>query len=263
MTGFDLFAPGGLALLVLLGLRVGGVLLIAPVFAARPVPVRVRAVLLVVLTLVLVPAAAAAADPAGGPARVTAESFFAESLIGFAIGLGAAVLIGAAEVAGDYMAMQMGLSSSSVLDPINQSPVPTLGQFANLFALTLFLALGGHLLLLEALAASVTVVPIGAGLDFEPGLGAMVALGGALFALGLRFAAPVIVAVMVGNLALGILSKAAPQFNVLIVAFPIQIGIGLFALAAALPLLAVFLSTWPSLFEGMTTTLFDAFGARP
>ena len=255
MTGFDLFAPGGYALVALLALRIGGLLLVAPVFSARSVPMQVRAALLVLLTVLLIPVAAGRADAA--PA-VTPATMAAETLVGFAVGLGAAVFIGASELAGDYLAMQTGLSNSSLLDPMNQSPVPTLGQFAQLFTVTLFLSLDGHVLMLDALTASAEAVPLGGAVAFEHGVGALVALGGELFSIGLRFAAPVVVAVMISNLALGILSKAAPQFNVLMVAFPVQIGVGLVTLGLALPVVATFVATWPALYEGVVAGLLEA-----
>lgn len=256
MATLDLFRPGGFALVVLLAFRVGGLLLVAPVFASRTVPMAIRVALLLILTMLLVPAgfARAEAEP-----QVTAATLLGETLVGFAIGVGAALLVGAAEVAGDYLALQTGLASSSLLDPMNQVPVPTLGQFAQLFVVALFLALNGHILMLEALAASLDRLPVGGPIDMRGGIVEVIGLGGELFTLGLRFAAPVVVAVMVGNLAIGILSRAAPQFNVLIVAFPVQIGIGLFVLAAALPIIATFVAGWPGAYEAVVSNLLTAF----
>jgi flagellar biosynthetic protein FliR len=94
------------------------------------------------------------------------------------------------------------------------------------------------------------------------GAASMASLGASLFAMGLRFAAPVIAAVLVTNAALAVLSRAAPQLNVLSVAFPIQIGVGLFVLAASLPLIATVLTNWQTGYDGMLTSVFRAFGGR-
>src|SRR5690606_3240577 len=151
---------------------------------------------------------------------------------------GAAVLVAGAEAAGELLSISIGLSGAAALDPISHASVPILGQFANLFAVTLLLSVDGHIGMLDALAASLRFLPVGASMDAAAGTAAMVSLGSQLFWLGLRFAAPVIVVVTLANLSLGVLSRAAPQMNILAVAFPIQIGLGLFALVASLPLVA-------------------------
>ena len=79
----------------------------------------------------------------------------------------------------------------------------------------------------------------------------MVAMAGELFVLGLRFAAPVIAVILVGNVSLAILGRAAPQLNILSVAFPIQIGLGLFALAATIPVIAMFMNGWTGTYQSM------------
>lgn len=257
VASFDPTAPGAIELVVLWAMRIGGLLLVAPVFSGRNLPMMLRASLLVLLTVVMLPAALGHTVEAP---RITAATILSETLVGFAIGLGAAVFIGAAEVAGDVLSIQTGLSSASVLDPMTMESTPTLGQFAHLFAISLLLALNGHLLIVEALAASVAAVPVGGAIALEPGLGAMVALGTTLFALGLRFAAPVVAVVLITNVALGILARVAPQLNMLIVAFPIQIGIGLFTLAVSIPLIATSFVSWPGAFESVLSTLLGALG---
>jgi flagellar biosynthetic protein FliR len=253
----DLFAPNTGPLLALFGARVSGLVLVAPVFSSRTVPPMVKAGLVVLVTLLLAPVAIAGA--AGG-AAVTPAAMLSETLVGFAIGLGAALLVGAAEAAGEVMAIQIGLSGAAILDPINQTQVPALGQFMQLFALALLLSLNLHLVMLDALAASARVVPVGAPLDLANGASAMVRAGGTLFVLGLRFAAPVIAAVLVANVALAALSRAAPQLNILQLAFPIQIAIGLLTLLASLPLIAAVLQGWTGMYDGMVGGVLRALG---
>jgi flagellar biosynthetic protein FliR len=254
----DLFAPGTGPLLALFGARVSGLVLVAPVFSSRTVPAMVKAGLVVLVTLLLAPVAAA--DAAGGAVTVTPAAMLSETLVGFAIGLGAALLVGAAEAAGEVMAIQIGLSGAAILDPVNQTQVPALGQFMQLFALALLLSLNLHLVMLDALAASARVVPVGVPLDLAGGAAAMVRAGGTLFVLGLRFAAPVIAAVLVANVALAALSRAAPQLNILQLAFPIQIAIGLLTLLASLPLIAAVLQGWTGTYDGMVGGVLRAFG---
>jgi flagellar biosynthesis protein FliR len=254
-VSFDLFAPGFGPTLVLLALRVGGLVLVAPVFSARTVPGAVRTVVILLLTVVLAPAAFTASH---GTAQITPATFLTEMVVGFAIGLGGAVLLAATEVAGDMMSTAMGLSGASLLDPLTGSSSSVLAQLAQLFAVTVLLSVDGHLVMLDALAASAHEVPVGTPLDVQRGAQAMLGVGGQLFLLGLRFAAPVIAASLIGNVALAILTRAAPQLNVLTVAFPIQIALGLTAMVASFAFLATYVADWPLAFESTIARIFGA-----
>jgi flagellar biosynthesis protein FliR len=251
----DLFAPGVGPTLVLLALRVGGLVLIAPLFSARTIPRSIKTVVILLLTAVLAPAAYQATH---GAAQVTPATFLTEMIVGFAIGLGGAILLGAAEVAGDLMATSMGLSGAALLDPLTGSSSNVLAQLAQLFAVTVLLSVDGHLVILDALAASAREVPVGTPLELQRGAAAMLSTGGQLFILGLRFAAPVLAAGLIANVALAILTRAAPQLNVLTVAFPLQIALGLSAAVAAFAFLATYVTDWPLAFEGTITRIFGA-----
>jgi len=253
---FDLFAPGSANVLVLFGARVSGLVLVAPVFSARTVPVMLRTGLVVLLTVLLQPVAMTHLT---GPAALTPTTLLSETLVGFAIGMGAAIFVGAAEAAGELLAIQIGLSGAAIVDPLTQSQGPALGQFLNLYAVALLLALNAHLVMLDALAASLRHVPVGSTIDMPAGAASLVSLGSTLFALGLRFAAPVVALVLIGNVALAVLSRAAPQLNILSLAFPVQIGLGLFALGAALPMIALWFQGWDNAYDGVLTRLFGSF----
>lgn len=255
---FDLFAPGSVAVLALFGARVGGLVLVAPVFSARIVPVTLRTAVLVVITALLSPVAMTHVST---PPALTPAAFVSETLVGFAIGMGAAIFVGAAEAAGELLALQIGLSGAAVMDPLTQTQGPALGQFLNFYAVALLLALNAHLVMLDALAASLRHVPVGSVVDIQAGAASLVSLGSTLFALGLRFAAPVVALVLIGNVALAVLSRAAPQLNILSLAFPVQIGLGLFAFGAALPMIALWFQRWDSAYDGVLTRLFESFAA--
>src|SRR5690606_27567883 len=163
----------------------------------------VRTAIVLLLTFLLLPAVRL---PAG--VALTPATLMSEMLVGFALGLGAALFIGAAELAGDVLAFQTGLSGASTLDPVNQTNIATLGHFMQLTALTLLLALDGHILMIEALAHSMDVIGIGAAVDWQAGTRMLVRYISDLFLTGVRIAAPVTLAVLISNLALGILAKA-------------------------------------------------------
>jgi flagellar biosynthesis protein FliR len=242
--------------LVYVGARVSGLVLVAPVFSARSVPMRLRAVIIILLTVVLLPAAGTLG------AQADVARLLAESLVGFAIGFAAAVFIGAVESAGDYLSMQIGLSGAALFDPMSGQQTAVLGQLMRLFALTMLLVADGHLIMIDALAASFDLVPIGSLIDAGAGLGAMVGLGSMLFTIGFRFAAPVVIAVLLGNVALAVLSRAAPQVNMIGVAFPMQIALGLFALAASLPMSGMLFADWAGSYDAVVGRLLAIFAGR-
>jgi flagellar biosynthetic protein FliR len=236
MTGF----PPALVPAVLVAMRVTGLMLIAPVFSSRTVPASVRVGLTLALTVVVT-----GALNASGVA-ISVAGLASEMLVGVVIGLGAAILVSAAEFAGDLLATEIGLSGASTLDPLNQSTMPVLGQFTQLFMVMLLLGMDGHLVMLGALRESFGLVPLGGGLDLEAGLPGVVGVGSVLFARGLQFAAPVVAAVTLSNVGLGVLARTVPQLNVLMVAFPIQIAVGLATLGLAIPYIAAGQSDWPT-----------------
>lgn len=251
----DLFAPGSPQAFVLLATRVGGLVLAAPVFSSKTVPTLVKTSIIILLTVLLQPAALA--QSATIP-EITPVTMLSEMVVGVTLGMGAALLVGAASISGDLMGIQIGLSGAAVLDPVNNSSDNVLGQFASLFAITLLLAVDAHLVMIDAVARSVRVVPLGGELH-AAGLRELVRSGSILFALGLQFAAPAAAAVLVANTALAILTRAAPQLNVLSVAFPIQIGIGLVALAASIPFIGAFYRGWSGVYDATITHVLTAF----
>jgi flagellar biosynthetic protein FliR len=252
----NFFAPGNAEILALLFARVGGLVMIAPMFTSKAVPVAVKTAITVLLTLLLHPLAVSAAN--GVIPQITPETFLGETLVGFGLGLGAALLVGAASVAGELMGVQVGLSGAAVLDPVNNTQGNVLGTFTNLFAITLLFAVDAHLVMIDAIGRSLNVISLGSGLH-AAGMLAMVKSGSVLFGLGLQFAAPVVAAVLVGNTALAILTRAAPQLNLFSVAFPIQIGIGLTALAAAIPFIGAFYHGWSGVYNNTLDHVFHAF----
>jgi flagellar biosynthetic protein FliR len=252
------FAPETMATLVLLASRVGGVVLVAPLFSARMIPVMARTALVVLLTIVLHPAARAVA----GTLTVTPLSVLSETLVGFTIGLGAALIIGATEVAGEYMSLQIGLSGAALLDPLSNHQSSVLGTFLQLFAVTILLTAGGHLVMLDALADSTQRLPLGGAIASGSGLLELAGLGGTLFSFGLRFAAPIIAVALVANVALAVLSRAAPQLNILQLAFPIQILIGLATLLASIPVIGSWMLGWESTYADILSRALAALGGR-
>lgn len=252
----ELFRNETAQALLLLSTRLWGLFLVAPVFSSRTVSRKVKTGALLLFSFLLLPGAMAVP---GGHYEVGAGTLIVEAILGFVLGLGAAICVAAAESAGDMLAVQMGLSGANVLNPLSGTQMPVVGQFLGLFATAMILALGGHLILLETLGLSLEVFPLGSSLNFEEGIPALVSMLGTQLLLGLRFAAPVVAAMMIGNATLGVMAKTAPQLNVLMLAFPVQIAIGLFTLGLSLPLIAGYFGTWPDHYTELVSGVLGSF----
>lgn len=252
--GLEILSSVEVVGVALLAMRITALVWSAPIFSSRVIPMQLKAAITILIVVVLRPAVMVSAP---ADLTLTVGAVLSEVVVGLALGLGAAIFVAAAEAAGDMLAVQMGLSGATVVNPMSRTQIQVLGNFLGLFATTLILATGGHLIILKALAASFGVIPVGSIVDFAGGTFGVVRLGGQLFWMGLQFAAPVVAAMMVGNVGLGIMARTVPQLNVLMVAFPVQIGIGLFVLAAALPMIATAFVGWGDQYAGLTAELLD------
>ena len=212
--------------------RIGACLMVAPMFGARFVPARTRVVLAAAITALvipLVPAPAIAPFSSAGFV-VTAQQL----LIGVAMGFALQVIFDSLGLAGQLLANSMGLSFAFNVDPLRGSSTAALGQLYIVLATLTFLALGGHLALLEVLVNGFFTLPVGTtGLGRE-GLWSMVLWGGQLFAGAISIALPGVTALLIVNLAFGVVSRAAPTLNLFAVGFPISLVVGLLVVLAGI-----------------------------
>lgn len=217
--------------------RVTAMLLAAPVFSNVQVPIRLRVLLSLALTVAVLPAVGKppAVDPLSIPAILIAMQ---EVLIGVLIGLLLAASFQAVTIAGESISLAMGLGFATMLDPQSGASVPVLSQFLLTLSTLLFLSLGGHLMLIELVAASFGSMPIaGQGLVRADFMG-VAAFGSQMFAGAVLIALPAVVILLVVQLSMGIMTRAAPQMNIFSVGFPITILLGfLIVLFFVLPVL--------------------------
>lgn len=228
--------------------RIGGLMLTAPGWSGQTLPATVRTAVTVVLAVLLLPMAPAA--PLPDHVLDLPLPMAAEIAIGVVIGLTAAVLVQAVGLAGEVVSMQMGLSIAPALSPVPEMQVVGLGQISTLLAILIYLLLGGHLMLIRALGESLRVLPPGGGIDFVAGGPAAAALAGQLFACAASAAGPVMVALLLANIALAVLGRAVPQINAMTVSFPITIGVGLLMYSVSLPNVSAVVARWVSELPG-------------
>lgn len=227
---------------VLVTARLTGLMLTAPGWSGQTMPRSIRAAITVVLAVLLLPAAPVAAMPE--QVLDLPLPMAAEIAIGLVIGLTAAMIVQAVGLAGETLSMQMGLSIAPALAPIPELEVVGLAPLTTTLALMLYFTLGGHLALLRGLADSLRAIPPGSGIDFSAGLPIATSLAGSLFSCAVSAAAPVMVTLLLTNLALAILSRAVPQLNAMMVSFPITVGVGLLMFAVSLPIVASVIAGW-------------------
>lgn len=218
-------------------LRVFGIFVMTPVLGGFEVPTIVRGQISFLIALVAYPVAAAHLPPVPADVAALVLRYVGEFAIGLLIGLVVLLLFSAFQLAGEFYSMQMGFGISNVIDPLSQSSVPILGSFKSLFALALFLLSDGHHAVIVAVVRSFERLP---GLDVAAAGAiheALLAAFSASFVAGLRLAAPMVAVIFLVELVMGILSKAAPQMNIMVVGFQIKIAVGLLALVALWPVL--------------------------
>jgi len=237
-----LLDPSAWPTFVFVTARLTGLFLVAPLWSMTALPRMARAAVLVLMAVVLLPGAPHVTMPER--ALDLPLPMAMEMVLGIAIGLTAAVIVAGATMAGDLVSMQMGLQLAPVLAPMPEFEASGLSQFQSLLALMVYVSIGGHLMLLRGLADSLQAIPPGSSFALADGGRAVVTMVGSLFASALRTGAPVIVALLVTNVALAILSKAVPQLNTMMVAFPLSIAIGLVVVGATLPITAATLGGW-------------------
>jgi flagellar biosynthetic protein FliR len=206
----------------------------APILGNPSIPVRVKVGLAVVLTLVMAPILGSM--PAVEPGSAIGLLILAQQIvIGVAIGFTMRVIFTAVEMAGNIASMQMGLGFATFFDPQNAAQSPVVGTFLGLLATLLFLALNGHLYMIEVLAQSFLALPVAPQPFSAAGWRALAGWGGEIFLAGLLLSMPIMAALLITNLALGIMTRAAPQLNVFSIGFPITLAAGFVVLAIALP----------------------------
>ena len=205
--------------------RIASLLMVMPIIGTKLVPTRVRLYLALAISVLLTPTL----PPMPVVYALTLRSLMLiaqEILIGVMLGFTLQLFFHLFSVAGQIIAVQMGLGFASMIDPSNGVSVPVLGQMLLILVTLLFLAMNGHLVVFEVLAESFITLPVGTGLSTNHYWELAGKLSWVLGA-GLLLVLPAITALLVVNLALGIMTRAAPQLNIISIGYPMTLVIGL------------------------------------
>ncbi len=227
---------------LLVTLRTGCLLAFWPVWDSRVVPLPVRVSALLVIALVLTPVAAPHLPPwpASWPALLLLVA--REVFLGFCLGLVIRCLISGIQMAGNLAALQMGFGMVTLLDPQSPAQNAVIGDLFLKLATLLFLVSDGHHLLLTLLAQSFRDLPLRADLPLPAALAqGLVRLGVWMFQVAVKLAAPILAVVFLTQVALGLVSRAVPQVQVMLLSFPLTIALGLLTLSFTLTLIGPYL----------------------
>lgn len=230
--------------------RVSAMMLAAPVFGARTLPVRIRVMMALAVSVLVAPLLPPV--PAVDPVSFAAAGILAQQvLIGVSMGFIIQMVFQSLVVAGEAIANSMGLGFARMVDPANGVQVPVISQFFIVMATLLFVIMNGHLLLIQLVVRSFEIIPVSSSGLSLPAIHAVVDWGGQMFVGGLMVALPAVTALLVVNISMGVITRAAPQLNIFAVGFPLMILLGFIFVSASLP----------SIFSQFTQMLMNSFDA--
>ena len=214
--------------------RIAALFMVAPIFSVRQIPIRFRMLLAVLITVLVQPVL---------PPTPVVTVFSAEAIliavqqigIGAALGFLMQMAFNALIFGGQVMAYSMGLGFANMVDPANGVSVPVVAQFWLILAMLAFLMMNGHLVLIAAIVDSFSVLPIATDSLGRAGLWELLGWASRMFASGLLMAMPVIIALLLVNIGMGVVSRAAPQLNIFAVGFPLTLTMGFVLIWITLP----------------------------
>lgn len=219
---------------VLVLTRISGLIMTAPIYGSRQIPLRVRAMLAIALALVITPFLDPPPSAPSWSSLMMAYLLAREALLGMAIGLAVMILFTGLQVTGQVVGQMSGMALADVVDPSFDLNIPIFSQLFDVILLSVFLLIGGHRQVLQALLDTFAQRPVGAAdlpVAFSHLLGQLLSES---FIIGFRAAAPVMVALLMSILIMGLISRTLPQLNILAFGFSLNTVITLGVLALCL-----------------------------
>jgi flagellar biosynthetic protein FliR len=215
-------------------MRITALMLSEPVLGNQAIPRRIRVAISVILTLTIAPLLPT--PPVVNFVSAQGLLIAAQQLlIGVTLGLSMRMVLNGIEMAGHIAGLSMGLGFATFFDPQNGAQSVVIAQFLGIFAMLIFFALNGHLMVISALYESFQVLPISSAPLNALGFLAVAEAGAQMFLVGFMLSLPLLAAILIANIALGVLARAAPQLNLFAVGFPLTITAGFVMLMMSLP----------------------------
>jgi flagellar biosynthetic protein FliR len=234
--------------------RITAFFVVAPVFSSRGLPAQFKVGLSFFVTLLILLSMGQVTPISWDYEYVV--SIFRELLIGLLLGFTAYLLFTVVQVAGSFVDLQLGFGIANVIDPMTGAQSPILGNFKFMIAMLLFLSVNGHHYMLMAIMRSYEWVPLSNELFSRIYTGDisefLLRTFATMFLLAFQMSAPLVLALFLVDVALGILARTAPQFNVFVVGLPLKIIVGFIVLLIIVPsLLYLFNELFETVIESM------------
>lgn len=244
-------AFNGIDAFLLILVRMTGLFVIAPIFGRRNIPAYLKVGFALLTSFILVNLIKL---PALNYTNVLEYMFLVikEFLVGITLGYVAYLLFTAVHLAGQIIDMQIGFGMVNVMDPMSNMQVPVTASFYFIISMLMFLSMNGHLMLIGGLFDSYKLVPLGGAVFSDKLMNDIIRVFGEAFALGFKIAAPVVAAILITDIALGIISRSMPQINVFVVGMPLKIVLGLLVVVITIPM---FISIVGVISSGMQSDL--------
>jgi len=232
-------------------MRVSIMIFLLPLFGAKGVPSIWKIGLSMILAISLMPAVPQTTVYPSAAAEIIID-LISEAIMGLILAMTVRMFFTSIQMAGHFMSFQMGFSMARAIDPQAEVQDSVITELMYLLTILMFFTINGHHIFIRALASSFKLAPP-CGLAFDSSIaGILVKLGGDMFLTGLKLAAPIVIALFLSNLCLGIVARTVPQVNILMVGFPVNICIGFFFLIMTFANMTPFLT---SLFKNMGEAL--------
>ena len=221
--------------------RVSPLFVLAPLFSSKMMPARVKGIVAVGLSIGLTPIAVHGQTLPTDPMAV-AGLLVVQVLVGLAFAFAVGMVLAAVEAAGSLTDMVAGFSFGSVVDPINGNPGGAMTNLYSLVGLAMFIAIGGDAWTLRGLQRTFDLVPLTKAPAIATLTSGVEQAFGTIFVAAVEVCAPVILALLVTDVAFGMVSRIVPQLNVFGVGFPMKVGVAMLVVTASLPFLGSFMS---------------------
>lgn len=216
-------------------IRIAALITVIPILSAQVVPKRIKIGIAAALTIIIAPTL----GPMPSVEILSADGVLIciyQMVIGLAMGFTIRVIFSAFETGGHVIGQTMGLGFAQMVDPSNGIAVPVVSQFYTVVGTLLFLGLNGHLIMIDVLAESFQTMPVTAHTISSTGLWSIMTLSGWIFKGAVLISLPAVSALLLVNIAFGVMMRAAPQLNIFAIGFPLSLTLGFVFILVTLPM---------------------------
>jgi flagellar biosynthesis protein FliR len=247
-----IFSPSEVLRFAIVLLRISGIVIFAPFFSSQSIPYQIRIAFSLMAAIVVMPSLPMQALPVEFGLGSIVAVFLSEVMFGLILGFAANLIFAGMQFAGQIVSFQLGFSLINLIDPQTNVESPAFSFFHNYIGLMFFLLINGHHWFLLAVNESFQVMPVG-GMHLQaPLVDHLIRMSSQILVIGLRIAGPVLAVSIITDVVMGVIGRAAPHVNILIVGMPLKILVGFGSLGLCFYFLPRFLETaYSSLFRSL------------